>query len=186
MKKLNRLTSLLMALAMVCAFTVLPASAMDYSAAQDEDPWMAAVLAADDCEIRYTKDGTAKIITATLSGDELPALTRANPNPYRNEGTAYWNNPSSDSFQCVSGRGKNCRVATTNMDSENNLKVTYNYSINGENFSSSETAKPGNWSVAVIKSTNGADLSCNVGVTMTPMRGTDGLSANWLFEAEQY
>ena len=80
MKKLNRLTSLLMALAMVCAFTVLPASAMDYSAAQDEDPWMAAVLAADDCEIRYTKDGTAKIITATLSGDELPALTRANPN----------------------------------------------------------------------------------------------------------
>ena len=86
----------------------------------------------------------------------------------------------------MSGRGKNCRVATTNMDSDNNLKVTYKYTINGEQFSSSETVDPGDWSVAVIKSTTGTDLTCRVDVTMTPTRGTDGLSADWLFEAEQY
>ena len=186
MKKIRRRASMLLTLAMVLSFAVLPASAKEYSAARDEDPWMAAVMAADDCEVRYTMDGSAEIITATLSADELPALFRANQNPYSNDGTAYWNAPSRDSFQCVSGRGKNCRVATTNMDSDNNLKVTYKYTINGEQFSSSETVDPGDWSVAVIKSTTGTDLTCRVDVTMTPTRGTDGLSADWLFEAEQY
>ncbi len=186
MKKFRRFTSMLLTLTMALSFAVFPASAKEYSAARDEDPWMAAVLAADDCEIRYTTDGSAEIITATLSADEIPALFRANPNPYSNDGTAYWNAPSKDSFQCVSGRGKNCRVATTNMDNDNNLKVTYKYTINGEQFSSSETVDPGDWSVAVIKSTTSTDLTCRVDVTMTPTRGTDGLSADWLFEAEQY
>lgn len=186
MKQFKRIASLVLSLTLALSCTVLSAGAKENNVMDDNDPWVAAALAADDCEIRYTEDGSAMIITATLSDNEFPARTRATPNPYSNEGTAYWNDPSSDSFQCVNGRGKNCRVATTNKDSDNNLKVTYTYTINGEQFSSSETAKPGKWSVAVIKSTNGKDLTCRVDATMTPTRGTAGLSADWLFEAEQY
>ena len=60
------------------------------------------------------------------------------------------------------------------------------YTINGENISATNTVVPGDWAVTVIQSTNGKDLTCRVNATMTPTRGTTGLSADWLFEAEQY
>lgn len=185
MKKTNRFITMLSVLAMVCSFTILPVSATWNSTVPVDDPWVAAALAADDCEIRYTEDGTARIITATLSPEELPPTTRADDS-YRNTGITYWNNYSTESFRCSNGNGENCRVSTTNTDAENALKVTYTSVINGEDVAITEVKQPGESHVIIIQSTNGSDLTCNITATLSPQRGTTGLSAEWLFEANQY
>lgn len=83
MKKFNRIVSLLMVLALAVSAAAVSESAIDNSEMDDNDPWVAAALAADDCEIRYTEDGSARIITATLADDELPMQNaRASTNPY--------------------------------------------------------------------------------------------------------
>lgn len=64
MKKRNRIVSLVCALALVFSITIIPAAATDYMSSQD--PLMAAVMVADDYEVRYTEDGSAMIITASI------------------------------------------------------------------------------------------------------------------------
>lgn len=187
MKKFRRITTMLLALSLALSIAVIPAAATN-NRALDADPWVATLLAADDCEIRYTEDGLARIITATLDEDELLPLTRSS-NPYYSHGTTYWNDNSTDYYQCENGRGTVCRVITTNVDSENNLKVTYDYKITDTPISTSETIKPTKTSAAVIQSTNGQDLTCRVDVIMKPdvnPSGTgNGLSAEWEFMARQ-
>lgn len=182
MKKSNRFITLLSVLAMVCSFSIIPVSATWNPTVQANDPWVAAALAADDCEIRYTEDGSARIITATLSPEELPPVTRSNE-VYTNKGTAYWNNYSVESFQCVNGRGENCRVTTTNTDAETNLEIVYETVINGEDISISEEKKPGKSFMILVQSSNGSDLTCNITATFNPQ---GGISADWSFEASQY
>lgn len=188
MKKFRRIATMLLALSLALSIVVIPAAAAD-NQVPDEDPWVAALLAADDCEIRYTEDGSARIITATLDEDEMPAQTRS-MNPYDESGTTFWNDNSEVFFQCEDGWGKTCRVATYNTDEENNIDVTYSYVINGTPISTSDTMEPEGRYVAVIESTNGEDLTCSVDVllkpTINPAGTGDGLSAEWYLEAEQY
>ena len=136
MKKRNRIMSFVCAIALVFSITIIPAAAVDYASSQD--PLMAAVMAADDYEVRYTEDGSARIITATLPSSELAIMTRS-VNPYSSEGIAYWNDPSEESFQCRNGWGRNCRIVTDNVDLENNMRVTYAYNLNGEDLSTTRT-----------------------------------------------
>lgn len=174
--KRNRSFALLLALALALAFAVPPVSA-----AADQDPWEAALLAAGDCEIRYTEDGFAMIIIATLpAGEPLPAAFAAS-DP---SGIAEWNNPSELTFRCRNGQGKNCRLAVvSSTDNTCSLKVAYDYYINGEDASSYDIVEPGKRSVVLIKSRDDRDLTCSIDITMTPYRG---LSAKWTFEGNQY
>ena len=184
MKKSRRIVSLLLSLSLALAIMVFPVSAIDTTEFDNSDPLIAALLASEDCEVRYVRNGTVRIIVATLGEDELPTLTRAS-NPYIVYGTAYWNNPSEESFQCRVGWGTTCSIRTFNQDTENNLRVQYDYEIDGVPLSLSQTAVPGESVFTSIDSPTGEDLTCLIEATMTPERGTTGLSADWMLRAQQ-
>lgn len=161
MKKFGRFASMLLAVALVFSFSALPASAADQSTAL-EKTMVAAVLSADDCEIQYAKNGTVKIITATLPTEQVVALTRA-ANPLEEEGTAEWNNPSEVTFQCRNGWGTNFRAEVENK-AENtcDMTVEFTHDIDGEIVSSKKTVKVGDSCITLVNSTNGDDLTCSI------------------------
>lgn len=188
MRKSRRIISLLFTLALAFATMVFPASAADTTEFDNSNPLTAALLASDDCVVRYAKGGTVRIIVATLSNDEIPAIMTlaSNPNPHREEGTAYWNDPSVVSFQCRDGWGTECTIRVYNEDTENNLKVQYDYEINGEPLSIQMTAVKGDSVFTTVESPDSDDLTCYIETTMTPARGTTGLSADWSYFGNQY
>ena len=68
MLKFKRFASLILALTLSLSFAVLSASAADIPPA--EDPVLELMLAADDCEIRNPRNGSAQIITDNLNRED--------------------------------------------------------------------------------------------------------------------
>ena len=185
-KKVKRIFSMLLSLSLVFSFVVFPVSAADSNESHvEDDPWMIAALSAEDCDIRYTADGFM-IITATLSDAEIPAQTRTSTNPYTSSGTAYWNAPSEESFQCNDGWGTTCRIVINNDDLENKLEITYLCTTNDGPLTVEETVNIGDGSVFLVRSPDDSDLDWLIDITIKPARGRDGFSADWSLEANQY
>ena len=144
---------------------------------------VAAALSAEDCEIQYTKDGSARIITATMPAEQVVALTRA-ANPLHEEGTATWDYPSEVSFQCRNGWGKNCRVAVENVATNTcSMKVVFYHDINGDSVTTERTVKVGDVGVTFVESTTGADLTCRIDTTISPYRG---VTVDWKYDCDQH
>lgn len=183
MKRRNRILSLLFALALVFSITIIPVAAADY--ANSQDPLMAAVMAADDYEVRYTEDGSAMIITATVSSENVPAMeaTVWSTNPKEQTGTATWNDNSEVYFQCRNGWGTVCRLVYTNEDESVDLEIEQDFVINGEPVNIVEYASPGESKVTIIRSNSSTNLTCRIDTILSP---DGGLSVDWSFYGEQY
>lgn len=183
MKKRNRIVSLVCAIALVFSITIIPVAAVDY--ANGQDPLMAAVMAADDYEVRYTEDGSAMIITATVAAEDIPAMeaTVWSTNPKEQTGTSAWNDNSEVYFQCRNGWGTVCRLAYTNEDDSVDLEIEQDFVVNGEPVNIVETAAPGESKVTVIRSTSSNDLTCRIDAILSP---DGGISVDWSYYAEQY
>lgn len=183
MKERSRIVSLVCALALVFSVTVIPAAAVDTAVSQD--PLMVAVMAADDYEVRYTENGSAMIITATVASEDLPAMAavmRA-ANPKEQSGTSAWNDNSEVFFQCKNGWGTVCRLVYTNEDESVDMEIEQDFVVEGEPVNIVEHASPGESKVTIIRSNNGVDLTCRVDATLSPERG---ISVDWSYYAEQY
>lgn len=181
MKKFGRFASMLLAVALVFSFSALPASAADQSTAL-EKTMVAAVLSADDCEIQYAKNGTVRIITATLPAEQVVALTRAT-NPLEKEGTAEWDNVSEITFQCRNGWGKNFRAKVENKPENTcDMTVEFTHNIDGEIVTSEKTVAVGDYCITLAESKNGEDLTCSIDTTISPYRG---VAVDWVYYGEQ-
>lgn len=183
MKRRNRIVSLVCALALVFSITIIPVAAADY--ASSRDPLMAAVMAADDYEVRYTENGCAMIITATVATEDIPAMVTAvrAANPKEQTGTSAWNDNSEVYFQCRNGWGTVCRLVYTNEDDSVDMEIEQDFVVNGEPVNIVEYASPGESKVTVIRSTSNNDLTCRIDAILSP---DGGLSVDWSYYAEQY
>lgn len=183
MKRRNRIVSLVCALALVFSITIIPAAAADYVSSQD--PLMAAVMAADDYEVRYTEDGSAMIITATVSSECVPAMEAAvwSTNPKEQTGTSAWNDNSEVYFQCRNGWGTVCRLVYTNEDDSVDMEIEQDFVVNGEPVNIVEYASPGESKVTIIRSNSSTNLTCRIDAILSP---DGGLSVDWSYYAEQY
>lgn len=181
MKKMTRFALMLLALTLVLSFSILPASAAEKTTSM-EKAMMTAVLSADDCEIQYAKNGSVRIITATLPTERIVALTRA-ANPLEEEGTAEWNHASEIAFQCRNGWGTNFRAEVQNK-AENtcDMTVQFIHDIDGEVVSTEKTVKVGHSGITLVESNNGEDLTCSIDTTISPYRG---VAVDWVYYGEQ-
>lgn len=179
MKKLRRITSMLMVFALalsLCAFSVSAAEPdMDVS-----DPLLAAMMDADDFEVSQSEDGSLTIMTASIPTNQLPLrVMRAS---MTRSGTATAMEDSEFTFGCVYGDGSHCRMVTTNVDDQWNLEVTYAYN-NGKDISITDSVKAGMSRITVISDTDGDELDFDIDVTISADRAP---SVDWEFEGEQY
>ena len=186
MLKFKRFASLILALTLSLSFAVLSASAADIPPA--EDPLLELMLAADDCEIRNTRDGSAQVITATLTKEQVESLpaayATAASNTYTDDGIAAWNAPGQVTFRCRNGFGKSCTIYVTNEDETADMKVVHTYIVNGDTVSTTEYVHPKKFNYAYIRSNTDADLTCTVTTTITP--DTGWLTVGWSYSSTQF
>lgn len=184
MLKFKRFASLILALTLSLSFAVLSASAADIP--PTEDPVLELMLAADDCEIRNTRNGSAQIITATLTKEQvesLPATYAAATNELNRTGTASWNAHSNLTFNCKNGYGKSCTIYVTNTDATNDIKIVHDFTVDGDTVSTTEYAHPDEFKFVSIRSNTDADLVCRIDTTLSP---DGGLSVQWSYSATQF
>lgn len=162
---------LVLAFALSC-MTVSSAAATDLRALYPE------ISAANETEYEVVySDENVEILIVTGS-IQLPS-TRTNQ--HDTAGTAY--DTARIDFRCYASEGNRCTVNVDNTDDTADMKVTFDYTINGKDFNISRTVVPSDGVATVVRMDNNEDLTCTIYTTIQAVKAS---SVQYEYSARQY